>query len=42
MLQCCIIDSVRPIREFREMPMTDINAWTHPITDTDMKATAWQ
>jgi len=25
--------SVRPIREFREMPITDINVRTHPITD---------
>ena len=30
--------SVRLIREFREMPITDINARTHPITDTDMKS----
>jgi len=34
--------SVRPIREFREMPITDINVRTHPITDTDMKVTVWQ
>jgi len=25
--------SVRPIREFQEMPITDINVRTHPITD---------
>jgi len=39
-----ILTSVRPIREFREMPITDINARMHPITitDTDMKVTAWQ
>ena len=36
------ITSVRPIREFREMPITDISMWMHPITDTDMKVTAWQ
>jgi len=29
--------SVRPIREFWEMPITDINARTHPITDTDIR-----
>ena len=31
------ISSVRPIREFWEMPITDINARTHPITDTDIR-----
>jgi len=29
--------SVRPIREFREMPITDITVRTHPITDTDIR-----
>jgi len=29
--------SVRPIREFWEMPITDINVRTHPITDTDIR-----
>jgi len=29
--------SVRQICEFREMPITDINVWTHPITDTDIR-----
>ena len=29
--------SIRPIREFREMPITDINVRTHPITDTDIR-----
>jgi len=29
--------SVRPMREFWEMPITDINAQTHPITDTDIR-----
>ena len=32
-----MVISVRPIREFREMPITDINAWTHPITNTDIR-----
>jgi len=32
-----ILHSVRPIREFWEMPLTDINVWTHPITDTDIR-----
>jgi len=31
-----ILISVRPIREFREMPITDINVRMHPITDTDI------
>jgi len=31
------IFSVRPIREFQEMLITDINARTHPITDTDIR-----
>jgi len=29
--------SVRPIHEFWEMPITDINARTHSITDTDIQ-----
>jgi len=29
--------SVRPIREFREMPITDINVQTHLITDTNIR-----
>jgi len=29
--------SVRPIREFQDMPITDINMRTHPITDTDIR-----
>jgi len=29
--------SVRQIREFREMLITDINVRTHPITDTDIR-----
>jgi len=28
--------SVRPTREFQEMLVTDINARTNPITDTDI------
>ena len=32
-----LITSVRPIHEFPEMPITDINMWTHPITDTDIR-----
>ena len=32
-----MVISVRPIREFREMPITDINERTHPITDTDIR-----
>ena len=32
-----VFNSVRPIREFREMPITDINMRTHPITDTDIR-----
>ena len=32
-----VLDSVRPIREFWEMPITDINVRSHPITDTDIR-----
>jgi len=32
-----LIFSVRPIREFRQMPITDINVQTHPITDTNIR-----
>ena len=32
-----LITSVRPIREFWEMPITDINVQTHPITDTNIR-----
>ena len=34
---CSLLASVRPICEFREMPITDINMGTHPITDTDIR-----
>jgi len=32
-----LFTSVRPIREFREMPIADINMRTHTITDTDIR-----
>jgi len=32
-----VVASVRPICEFREMPITDINVRTHPITNTDIR-----
>jgi len=39
--QLLIYTSVRPIRKFRDIPITNINARTHPITDTDMKVSVY-